>query len=454
VLRDNLNLSKTIFALASGRLPAAVAIVKMSGPDAFLFASKIFKPAAGGALELKRSMVWGTLSDVQGSKIDDCLTLVFVGPNSHTGENAIEFQCHGSVPVVRKLEKTLIELGAHPAERGEFSYRAHLNGRISPAEIESLGDVFLAREQGDLRKIYSRKDGSLTQKILSLRENLIRVQAILDTAIDFADEYSNVVGQARSPLKMTIHECSEIIQRYSTFKNAAAVSRLVIAGKPNAGKSSLFNALLGHYRAIVHEEAGTTRDVIEEDMEVGGQRWKLVDTAGFRESDEAREKEGIEIGERFLASSQFWILVVDGSSGITHEEEALIEKYRSKPHLVVWNKKDLSAWREPSQKWYRSSVHPLSAQTGEGIVELWKKLDLHLSSRESPGPLPTAVESQRLITALESMRTLLAALERGENPESLSEKNREAVRTLEAVVGEVGIEDVLDRVFGEFCIGK
>jgi tRNA modification GTPase len=211
---------------------------------------------------------------------------------------------------------------------------------------------------------------------------------------------------------------------------------------------------LGRYRAIVHEEAGTTRDVIEEDIEVRGRRWKLVDTAGFRESSEIREKEGIELGERFLSAAAFWILVVDGSQGISLDEENLIEKYGNKPHLVVWNKKDLEQWLAPKGKWYGKSVQPLSAKTAEGINGLWEKLEVELSKKESQGPLPTAVESGRLERALELMNDLLVRLDKNELPEYLAEINREATRALDLVVGEVGTEDVLDRVFGEFCIGK
>ncbi|NBX76032.1 MAG: tRNA uridine-5-carboxymethylaminomethyl(34) synthesis GTPase MnmE [Proteobacteria bacterium] len=454
MLRKNVTTSKSIFALASGRLPCAVAIEKISGRDAIDLARKLFKPQSGGELEKKRSMVMGTLFDPEGKKIDDCLALVFVGPHSHTGEDSIEFHCHGSEPVIRKLEEALLHLGAAPAQPGEFSYRAHLNGKITANQMENLGDIYLARDTADLDQIYSRKDGSLTERISNLRENLVKTQAILDTAVDFSEEYSDVIGQAKAPLIQTIHECSEIIQRYSRLKKGATTPRLVLAGKPNAGKSSLFNALLGRYRAIVHEEAGTTRDVIEEDIEVRGRRWKLVDTAGFRDSSESREKEGIELGERFLSAAAFWILVVDGSLGISPDEENLIEKYGNKPHVVVWNKMDLEQWSAPQGKWYGKSVHPLSAKTADGINELWARLEAELSKKESQAPLPTAVEASRLEKARELIEALLVQLERNELPEYLAEINREATRALELVVGEVGTEDVLDRVFGEFCIGK
>lgn len=454
MLRKNLDLSKTIFALASGRLPSAVAIEKLSGPDAFEIARKTFRPAAGNSIERKRGLVFGSLFDDSGKKIDDCLALFFVSPHSHTGEDSVEFHCHGSVAIVNKLENVLLGCGAVPAHPGEFSYRAHFNGKVSASEVEILGDVFLAKDSWDLEKIYARRDGSLILKISELRNQLIKVQAVLDTAVDFSEEYSEVVNQAELPLTQTIHECSEIIQRYSRLKEGAAVPRLVIAGKPNAGKSSLFNALLGRYRAIVHEEAGTTRDVIEEDIEVRGRRWKLVDTAGIRSGVEAREKEGIELGTQFLSGAQFWVLVVDGSLGASTEEENLIERFGTKPHLIVWNKKDLPDWKTPAGKWYSKALLSLSAKTGSGIEDLWSLLDQELSKEQSPGPLPTAVESQRLSNALSLLKKLLVSMKQGELPEYLAELNREAIRALESVVGEVGTEDVLDRLFGEFCIGK
>ena len=455
MLRKNLNLETTIFALASGALPSAVAIEKISGSAAFEIAAQLFFPHQGEKVRRERAFRFGELRDLSGQKIDDCLMLSFVGPHSHSGEDSIEFHCHGSESIVRKLEDVLLSLGAVPAGRGEFVYRAYLNGKVTASEMDSLGDVYLAREPADLEKIYSRKDGSLQKKVAELRENLIRTQAILDTAVDFSEEYSSVVSQAKPPLIQTIHECSEIIQRYSVFRGGSSVPRLVIAGRPNAGKSSLFNALLGRYRAIVHEEAGTTRDVIEEDIEVVGRRWKLVDTAGFRQSEEIREKEGIELGENFLSSASFWILVVDGSLGLSPEEEELIRKYGDKPHLIVWNKQDLKEWHVPGHQTAKGSlIASLSAKTGEGIMGLWNLLEGELARRDASGPLPTSVQSRRLEGALGSMKHLLAKLEANELPEYLAELNREASTSLDSVVGQIGVEDVLDRVFGEFCIGK
>lgn len=458
MLRKNLNTQSTIFALASGRLPSAVAVEKISGPLAFEIAGRLFQKASRKPIDKQQGVYFGSLSDLHGKKIDDCLMLTFVAPHSHTGEDSIEFHCHGSVSIIRKLESTLLELGARPAAKGEFSYRAHLNNKLSPREIESLADVFLAEDPADLTKIYERKDGGLETKISFLKEKLIQTQAVLDTAVDFSEEYSSVVNQARQPLETAIRECSEIIQRYEIFSQQKSTAKVVLAGRPNAGKSSLFNALLGRYRAIVHEDAGTTRDVIEEDIEIRGRRWKLVDTAGVREATDKTEIEGLELGERFLSAASFWILVVDGTEGASKEEELLIERFGNKPHLVLWNKADLTSWKSPFDgRWYEKSIHQVSAKTGLGLIDLWKKLETLVAPEEDFGPLPTLVECERLKHAKLGMEDLLAGLSGASPslpPEILAEKNREALMRLELVVGEVGTEDVLDRVFGEFCIGK
>lgn len=450
--QKNLDLSQTIFALTTGPLPTAVAGVKLCGPDSFTIAAKIFAPTSG-VFTKKRDLWVGTLRDLGGKKIDHIVLLSFISPHSHTGEDSIEFHCHGSVPIVSRLQQVLLDLGARPAERGEFSYRAHLNGKMSPEELETLGDLYLARQVTDLDRIYARKDGALEAQIAGLRQQLIRLQAILDTAVDFSEEYSAVTHQAFEPIEGVIRGCSEVIHRYSQFKNGENTPKLVLAGKPNAGKSSLFNALLCRYRAIVHEEPGTTRDVIEEDIEVDGRRWKLVDTAGTRENTAGAEREGIALGADFLASSHYWILVVDGTEGLTSAERGLLATYASIPHLIAWNKKDLPAWQSPERDQRAIAV---SAKGGDGLAQLWDVLRTALARVESPetGPLPTAVQCARLRRVVGQLEEMHAELKNNVPPEFIAEKNRAVLGHLTSVIGEVGTEDILDRVFNDFCIGK
>lgn len=456
MLRKNLDLSETIFALASGSLPSAVAIVKLTGPAAFSIAEKIFSHADERPLERTAGVFFGRFHDTDQKKIDTGLALTFLNPHSHTGEDTVEFQCHGSIAIVEKIEETLKVLGARPAEPGEFSYRALLNGKTSATELETLGDLFLARETQDLGRIYGRKDASLIQKIAELRDSLIHLQAILDTAIDFTEEYSSVLQAAEKPCALVIHECSEIIQRYSAFREGTSVPRMVLVGRPNAGKSSLFNALLCRYRAIVHHEPGTTRDVIEEQVALNGKHWALVDTAGMREGQSVAEKEGISLGEDYLAASALWILTVDGTQGLQKEEENLLEKFGSRPHVVVWNKKDLEGWKFPETKRLRGSVVTLSAKSGEGVSDLWTVLQEKTQGiqTDNGAPLPSATQVSRLKHVVHALTELKAGIASEESPEYLAETNRKAIALLESVIGEVSTEEVLGRVFSEFCIGK
>ncbi len=452
-MRQNLDVSKTLFALSSGSLPSAVAIERLSGPEAFPIAARLFQPVGGGPFLRERGMRLGRLVDAAGSEIDQVLALTFVGPHSFTGEDVVEFHCHGSLPIIRKLEATLLELGASPASRGEFSYRAHLNGKLSADDIERLGDVFVARRITDLQKIYSRRDGSLAQTISVLRAQLIQMLAIFDTAVDFSEEYSSVVFLALEPLNSVLAGCSKVIHRYSGFREGGTSRKLVLAGRPNAGKSSLFNGLLCRYRAIVHAEPGTTRDVIEEDFEVDGGLWKLVDTAGFRHSEIEAERQGIELGSDFLESSHFWILVVDGTIGLSDQERELLRRFDHKPHAVVWNKRDLPGWLAPETK---TATFEMSAVEGDSFGLLWDFLRVELAKLaiDDSGPLPSAVQVARLKGVVGDLEEIRTKMQSEVPPEYLSEQTRVVIGKLESVVGEVGTEDVLDRIFNDFCIGK
>lgn len=455
--RNNLDVSQTIFALTSGTLPSAVAIEKISGQyfaNREHFANRLFR-SKNGPLERERGMVYGELIDLYGNKIDDALALVFPGPHSHTGEDVVEFHFHGSKAIHQKLEECLLALGARPAQRGEFSYRALLNGKTTPADLENLGDVYLSQQPADLERIYARRDGALEKRISSLRGRLIQLQAILDTSVDFSEEYSSVVNHVEPVLSEVIHECSLTTQRFSAFRGGVSVPRLALIGRPNAGKSSLFNALLCRYRAIVHHEAGTTRDVIEEDVAIGGRKWKIVDTAGMHSAAQSEvEQEGIALGSEFLQASSGWLLVVDGSVGMTDAEVHLLRSFADKPHWIIWNKTDLPEWKRPSKIDGHSYIE-LSAKDATGLDVLWNELEKGLGNLSvTEGPLPTAVQNARLLSVLTTLAEFEKSVRSGEPPEILAERNRKVIQQLEGVTGLVETEDVLDRIFSDFCIGK
>lgn len=448
----NIDTSQPIFSLASGSLPSAVAIIKLSGKDSFQIAKKLFYQ--NELLEEKRSILHGYLKNLQGDIIDQIVLLTFVAPHSHTGENVIEFHCHGSKTIVESLEYDLIQLGARPAEKGEFSYRAFLNGKMSALELDTLADIFLSQDQKDLKDIYTRENNSIRFPINKIRDLLIKVQAILDTAIDFTEEYSEVVIQAFAPLELAIHESSVVIQRYEALKMGKNIPRIVIAGRPNSGKSSLFNSILCRDRSIVHNEAGTTRDVVEEDIRLEGKTWKLVDTAGIRANVLGPEAIGIEYSEKYLSVSQFWLLVVDGTIGLQKEDDILLSKYKTVPHLILWNKKDDPKYQTPTPP-FRENILEISAKNNEGLDFLLKELKARCVIETGYSEfLPTAQQTAKLKLFFEEASQFKKDLASQELPEYLSEKNRKLINILDGVISEIDPEQVLERVFNEFCIGK
>lgn len=448
MLRKELDTAQTIFALTTGAPPTAVAVLRLSGNEALSIAGRL----TSSPLDRERSMKKQTLRDPDGNKIDEVIALTFISPNSFTGEDIVEFQCHGSVAVVERLQQLLLEFGARPAERGEFSYRAFLNNKLTAEQLETLGDVFDARQPADLTAIYARREGSLGAHIARLREYIIRVQAILETAVDFSEEYSHVLSLAKEPLDLAIRECSLTTQRYQSFKESASGPKIALAGRPNVGKSSLFNALLCRSRALVHEKPGTTRDVIEEIVCLGGYQCRLVDTAGIRSGASEMERAGIELGKEYLSASDVWVLVVDGTVGITEAEKNLLENTGGRPCFVFWNKSDLSEQKTPEPK-----VEALkgSATTGEGVSELWELLERAMRGKSSSlAPLPSRFQEAKLSQSLQWLNEMNKALGEELPPEFLSEKCRQIINSLDEVIGPVDTDEVLGRVFSEFCIGK
>lgn len=446
------DLNHTIFALASGALPSGVAVWKISGKRAFDFISKHTSPI----LPKKRGMFYRTLIDEKGCSVDDALILTFLSPHSHTGEDIVEIHSHGSIAVCDRIRELLIHFGLRPAEKGEFSYRAFLNSKLELSQLDELADIFLAREQADLDLIYSRKDDLFNAQIDRIRDSLLRIQSIIETAIDFSEEYSQVLSLSRPIIQEAIRDCSAITQRFSQLRSGTSLGRIVLAGSTNAGKSSLFNALLLRYRSIVQDSPGTTRDAIEDDLEVSGRKWKLVDTAGVRITSNSVELSGIEIGKQFLDACSYWVHVIDGTKGPSKADEELLELFGSKAHCVIWNKKDLASWALPIGFWKDKNPVLISLVTGEGLEHFLERLAGDLSGIQVGNLqiLPREHQYSRLLGTITRLQDMEEAFHKEIAPEILAEMNKSAIQCLENVMGSVTTEEVLGRVFSEFCIGK
>lgn len=450
--RRALDLGDTIFALASGALPSAVAVVKISGPGTEAAARRCFRPS--GPFRWERGFRYGDVVDTDGVAFDDGLLLMFPGTDSHTGEPVAEFHLHGSVAIVRRLEETLLTLGLRPAERGEFSYRALVHGRSSAEALEKLDDVFAAVRPEELDAITARADQSFRARLQGLRDELVGLQAILDTAVDFSDEYAAVVHAAHQPIQTVTLAIQGLQTAVSSLGNTETAPEVALLGRPNAGKSSLFNALLCRRRAIVSAEPGTTRDTLEGTLVLAGRHWKLIDTAGIRSSDNAIEQEGIDRSRELAGRAALSVLVIDGTEGASAEDAAIAAL--AKNALVFWNKSDAQAFRRPEGPFADAFVG--SAATGDGLPALLE----HLNARAAAQPgaralevIPSRQQKVALDRAEAALRTMKELFSEGTPvPELLGELNRQALGALEDLLGPVDTEQVLDRVFSSFCIGK
>ncbi|MBI1862251.1 MAG: 50S ribosome-binding GTPase, partial [Deltaproteobacteria bacterium] len=431
-----------------GTLPSAIAVMRLSGMRAFEIAGKIFSSESGAELLRVRGMIYGAIRSKGGEVIDRPLLLTFVGPHSFTGEDTIEFQCHGSVAVIGALADLLSVHSARQARPGEFSYRAFLNGKLTTQELVGLGEVYKVREGRDLPRVWSRESDLVVRSIDRLRNHLITLQAILDTAVDFSEEYPAAISQAIEPLNLVIHDCSDLITHYDKVLGGAACPRIVLFGRPNAGKSSLFNALLGRYRAIVHSDPGTTRDVIEHEIWVEKRPWMLADTAGLREipGSEA-ESEGIELAKASLAGASVRVLVVDGTC-----EDAPTPQSLREADLLVISKSDAERWKNR----FHGQGIPSSARTGEGLDVLWGALQkiCKRTTDEGTQPLLSSVQASKLRIALAELEALRSDVSNTIPPEYLSERGRRCGFLIDAVATPISQEEVFDLIFSEFCIGK
>ena len=464
-------LTDTIAAISTPPGPGAIGILRLSGPDAASIAERCFKPLGHKSLleHKPKELVYGDLLDSGGQAIDRVLCTYSLGPNSYTGEDTAEFQCHGSPMVLTLGLEALFAAGARQAKAGEFTRRAFLNGRLDLAQAEAVGDLLSAQSREGARHAAGQLAGALSRKIGDIYSALVDVMAHFHAVLDYPDE--DIDPFLMEELSTTLEEQEDRLWKlYSSGHRGSLLTqglKCPIVGRPNAGKSSLLNALAGYDRAIVTDIPGTTRDTVEVSIQVKGVLVRLIDTAGIRESGDPIERIGVERSRAAMEGCNLVLMVCDGSVPFTEEDGTLLEECLNRAETVlVWNKTDLSSapvpfFYLPEELEEHLHTVSVSVKTGAGLEELEEAMRtlaeefFPRAQEESYGQLLT---NQRQIEAAElachCVRRAREALEAGVTPDALLTDVEEALSALGELTGQSVREDVTDRIFSKFCVGK
>ena len=438
----------TIAAEATARGRGAIALIRVSGPAAFAIVKRHVVPWP----ENQRQVTLCTIRDGNGDVLDEALVTTFVAPASFTGDDVVEIATHGGAIVPTLVLAALVASGARVALPGEFTRRAVLNGKLDLVQAEAIGDLIDSTSRAMQRVAMTQLDGGLSRRIEQLRDGVIGLESLIAYDIDFPEEddgpipRSRVSAATRSVLT-SLNDLLETAPAGELVRNGALV---VIAGEPNAGKSSLFNAMLGRSRAIVTEIPGTTRDAIEAVLDAGPWPIRLVDTAGLRETTDVVELLGIEVATRYLSSADVVLACGDSAEDVSRTMAA-VSQLTEAPVIPVRTKGDLA----PS-----AEKNTVSATTGQGVRELLDMVAEVVSERHGRVPLDAPIltrERQRFCVeqAREEMVAFAAAIEDDGLPASVAAVHlRSAVDALADVTGTIDVEDVLDRLFRTFCVGK
>ena len=439
----------TIVALATAPAKSALAIIRVSGDDAFSMVSNIFNKDITQSRE--RKIVYGKILD-HGEAIDEVVVLVYVGPHSFTGENLVEIICHGSMLIVNQIMELLVKEGARLATRGEFSNRAYLHNRIDLVQAEAINDMINSTSAEGKRLSMMSLEGKTSSLLLPLKEHIADLLSLIEVNIDYP-EYEDIEQVNREKI---IHDVSllheEITKLISEGRQGKIIKEginVAIVGKPNVGKSSLLNALIKEDKAIVTDIAGTTRDVVEGDTNLGGLILHIFDTAGIRESSDPVEKIGITKAKKTLEDADLVILVLDASRDLDNEDQSMIRLTETKKRLIVYNKMDITAKRNKENLYISALNHD--------IEPLEKAISKIFGIEEASYVRPSLNNARQLGLLEKTDANLLKAKEDAERDLSIdliSVSLQEAYHNVLNVLGEENQNDLSDEIFSRFCVGK
>ena len=455
----------TIAAVATPAGPGAIGILRLSGPEAVSAASAAFRAADGRPLEAHppRRLIYGDLLDREGAVIDKVLATYTRGPASYTGEDTAELHCHGAPMVLSLGLESLFSHGARQARPGEFTRRAFLNGRLDLVQAEAVGDLLEASSREGARHAAGQLSGALSRRIGGIYSALVDVMAHFHAVLDYPDEDIDPFRESELEVVLS-RQAAQLRALLATCRRGSQILhglRCAIVGRPNAGKSSLLNALVGFDRAIVTNIPGTTRDTVEERAELGGVTLRLIDTAGLWDSDDPIEQLGVERSRAAMDEAALVLLVVDGTEKPTQEDADLARTIAEagKPFILVRSKRDLAGEHADELEALSQGAPTvsLSARTGEGLEELGQAVAALFpqGSEDKAGELITnARQAEAAGRALNCVVRANQALSDGVTPDALLTDVEEALEALGELTGQSVREDVTDRIFSKFCVGK
>lgn len=453
--------STTIAAISTAQGESGIGVIRVSGDEAIEICDRVFKAVSGKKLsEMKGySAAFGHIYK-ENEAIDECVATVFRNPKSYTGEDVVELSCHGGIYITRETLRAVLEQGASPAQAGEFTKRAFLNGKLDLTEAEAVIDIISAKSKNAARAALYAKDGALWKRTEAIKNKLVTTAAHLSAWVDYPEEDIEEVTEEslRRVFSESIEELDRLLKTYDAGQTVKEGIDTVIAGKPNTGKSTLMNLLAGHDRSIVTDIPGTTRDIIEETVLVGGIMLRLSDTAGIRDTGDAVEKIGVELAKSRLENCGLVLAVFDDSKPLDENDLSLLEKLDAENTIAIINKTDLKSKLDSSPIENKlNDVIRISAKNGDGYTELEKAV-ARLAGTENFNPSEGILANERqrtaVINAKQSLQNALDALNMGLTFDAAEVDLENAIESVCELTGERVSEVVVDNVFHNFCVGK
>ena len=455
----------TICAIATPIGEGGISIIRISGNNALDMASSIFRPKNKQDIKNMKTytMRYGNVINAENNEIvDDVILSYMKGPYSYTGENVVEINCHGGVVATNRVLNEIVKSGARLAEPGEFTKRAFLNGKLDLSQAEAVIDIIRAKTELSMKSAIMQSKGSLSKEIGELRKYLLNVLALIEYAVDFTEDDEdiiddNLLSQIKDGINKTIERIKKLLKNADEGKIIRDGLNMVIVGKPNVGKSSLLNALLKEKRAIVTDIPGTTRDIIEEYINIDGIPVRIIDTAGIRDTEDTVEKIGVERSKEKIEEADLVVLMMDSSREVDDEDKLIIDAVKDKKYITLLNKIDLNRKISDDIIGNLRNIIEISAKNEIGIDNLKDKIKELFFDGEIDSEsliISNTRHKQALYRALENCTIALEKIQSSEFLDLISIYITSGMRALGEITGDELEEDLLNKIFSEFCVGK